>query len=200
METTISKTQIERNTKLIAIGAFFGCIGIICFILHLSPSAILEKLADFAAHHYFLAGFIFLIISLASLKFYYTKNQDEAVRISRGKSRALKRRILLASFKRKIGFARDSENSLYVKKEGIVSLKFNNEEVLASKQDQENRSEVLKKARVLGNLYKQKVIICFKDNVNTKHTLATVWHADEEHVSLKGGATIPVKRILKIEI
>lgn len=200
METVINKKQGERNNKLIAIGVFFGCIGVICMILHVSPAAILEKLADFASHHYFLAGFIFLIISLACLKFYYNKSHDAVMRKSFGKSRALKRRVFLENLNRKIGLVNNSEESLYIRKEKITSLKFSSEEVLASKADQNTRSEALQKARVLGNLYKQKVIICFKDNYTSKHTLATIWHADDEHVSLKGGAIIPVKRIYKIEL
>lgn len=200
METTINKSQSERNTILIAIGVFFGCIGMLCIILHTSPMEILKNLADFAAHHYFLAGFVFLMISLVCFKFYFGKNEDAVKRISQNKNRAMKRRILLANLKRRVGIIGNSEQSLYIKKEKITSLKFKNEEVLESKADQDNRRETLQKARVLGNLYKQKVIICFKDNESAKHTLATIWHADDEYLSLKGGATIPVKRIYKIEI
>lgn len=200
METAVCKTQNEGSVKLIAIAAILGCIGTLCIILHTSPIEILKKLADFAAHHYFLAGFVFLIISLVCLKFYYGKNEDAVMRISQRKSRAMKRRIFLANLKVKAGFISNPEESLYIKKERITAIKFNNVEVLESKSDQYNRKEVLQKARVLGDLYKQKVIISFKDNDSSKHTLATVWHTDDEHVSLIGGVTIPVKRVYKIEI
>lgn len=200
METVVNKTLTERNAKLVALGAVLGCLGIVCIILHISPVMILEALKEFAKHHYFLAGFIFLILSLVCLKFYFKKNEETGLQISRKKSRVMKRRILLSNLRRSIGFIGDPGQSLYIKKEKITSLKFSNNEVLPSREDQELRKEVLQKARVLGNLYKQKVIICFKDNDSSKHTLATIWHTDDEHVSLKGGATIPVKRIYKIEI
>lgn len=200
METTISKTYIERNTKLIVIGAFFGSMGIISLILHISPLAILGKLAGFAEHHYFLAGFIFLIAASACLKFYYSKNAGEGKRISLGKSRAIKRRILLANLKRKIGIIGNLEDSSYIKEDRVALLKFSNEEILISKLAKQNRQETIQKAKILGNLYKQKVIVCFKDNNKAKHTLAIISDAYDEYVLLNSGTKIPVNRIYKIEI
>jgi len=114
METAINKLHSERNATLMAVGVFFGCIGILCIILHSPQMEILKKLADFAAHHYFLTGFVFLMISLVCFKFYYEKNEDYGIRISQKKSRAMKRRILLANLKKRVGFIGNAEESLYI--------------------------------------------------------------------------------------
>jgi hypothetical protein len=82
METTLEKPDRSSNAKLAAISVFFGSVGLLCILLHLSPVAILEKLAAFATHHYFLTGFAFLIISLICLKLYHSRNDEPALRIA----------------------------------------------------------------------------------------------------------------------
>lgn len=201
METTLNKPNSIRNIKLIAVASVFGCMGLICFILHVSPLKILEELANFAAHHYFFAGFVFLVICVVSLKFYFKQNPAELTTGNPAKvSRAAKRRALFARFRMRIGINHPAEESQYVKKEKIKDLRFSIEELLPTKEERANRNILLQKAMSLGNLSKQKVIICFKDTESAKHTIGTVWYADENHVSLKGGATIPVQCIYKVEI
>jgi len=199
METTVIKTNTPHNMRLIAFASVFGCIAVICLILHISPAKILEDLADLASHHYFIVGFVFLVICLTCIKIYYnniSQNSNSPVRTSR----TARRRALLARLKKGLGIENSMPASLYIKKEDLKNLKYPSEELLTTVEEDDQRNKALAKARVLGNLYKQKAIIYFKDKYSLKHTTGTVWHVDDDYISLKGGATIPVKRIYKIEI
>lgn len=200
METTVNIKSNSKGLILIALASIFCCLGIISLILHISPLTIFEALADFAVHHYFLAGFLFLLLAMVCLKFYSKSNEHIKSYISGGISRAARRRAAIANMKKRINISSCIDKSTYIRKEKVTSLKFKSEDVLQTPQERQIRFETLKRALSLGNLYKQKVIISFKAQDDLNHTLGTVWHADEHHVSLKGGATIPVNRILKIEI
>lgn len=199
METAIKKPGSTPNVKLVAISAFFGSIGLLCIVFHISPNTIFEKLADFSAHHYFITGFAFLIISLICLKLYYNRNESP-VRLAQRRSRAMKRRLFLSNLRKRMRLSDPSEESIYIKSEKISLLNFNNKEVLESEAELDNKNHVLQKAQVLGKLYNQKVIICFKDVESAKHTLATVWSIDVNNACLKENAIIPIKSIYKIEI
>lgn len=53
---------------------------------------------------------------------------------------------------------------------------------------------------VLGNSYKHKVKIFFKDLKSIKKVETTVWFVDDKHVALKEGIILPKKSIYKIII
>ncbi len=57
----------------------------------------------------------------------------------------------------------------------------------------------MSRAMTLGNAYKQKVIMFFRDNESDKHVETTIWHVDKKYVSLKSGVTLPVHRIYKLQ-
>jgi uncharacterized protein (UPF0248 family) len=58
----------------------------------------------------------------------------------------------------------------------------------------------LEKALSLGNLYRQKVTIVYAlRNGDLQQVQTTVWSVGEQYVILKGGITIPVHSILKVE-
>ena len=201
METAINKTHTLRNATLPAMALIFGCIGLLCAALHISPWSVLEELVSFASHHYLIAGFISLVLCLTLLKLHYAdvygRHQPKpASRISGAGQRA----AIISDLKKSIVIAAQIQETPYVRKEKIPALSFSTEELLFTEKERENRREALQNAMVLGNLYKQKVILFFEDRESAKHTLCTTWHVDEEHVSLKGGATIPVQRIYRVEI
>jgi len=200
METTVTKTNSSQGTLWVAIGSFLGCLALICLVIQFSNLRVLEALADFATHHYFLAGFIFLIIALSCFKMYssYHEKISPAYRAKKV-NRVARRRTLLANLRKRLSIKNHVAESTFIKSAKITSLQFVTNEVLEKVNDQAARRTALDKARVLGNMYGNKAIICFKDDNSLKHTLATVWQVDDTHVSLLGGATIPLNRIYKVE-
>lgn len=206
METTVVNQKNKNLALWIVLSTMFGLFAIICFILHLSPKEISESLSDFATHHYFLVGFIFLSAALIVLKVYLDKTEVTKPRgngyplqiLQRTRRRKIK--VLYQNLKRSIDHHSSEQQSIFITKEAILNLKLQVNEVLFNGWDRELRWNDLQTALSLGNLYKQKVIICFYDGAIKKHTLATIWQLDNENVSLKGGAVLPIKNIYKIEL
>ena len=85
-----------------------------------------------------------------------------------------------------------------IKKELVSSLKFPNKEVLTSKKAKINRSICLNRASILGNIYRTKMKIIFKDKEGIKKVNTTVWAFTEKYVILKGSNLIPLNRILDV--
>lgn len=200
METTVNIKSKPAAVGRIALASLFCCLGVICLVVHVSPAATFGVLADFAVHHYFLAGFICLLIAGVCLKSYLSINARAGASRPERSVRVTRRSVAIANMKKRAWIASRINESIYVRKEKIEALRFRPEEVLQSADARRHRFETLQKALSLGNVYRQKVIICFMADTTVHHTLGTVWYADEQHVSLKGGATLPVNRILKVEI
>jgi hypothetical protein len=53
---------------------------------------------------------------------------------------------------------------------------------------------------VLGNSYKQKVKVFFKDVVSLRYVETTIWFVGDNHVTLKEGINIPKNKIYKVII
>lgn len=71
METVI-KTQKKRNPiYLIVISSILSFFSLFCFIFHISPTIIAEKLAEFAEHHYLLTALISFVSGIYTIKYYY---------------------------------------------------------------------------------------------------------------------------------
>jgi uncharacterized protein (UPF0248 family) len=89
---------------------------------------------------------------------------------------------------------------LTVPKENIGQFKFCKEEVIKDTSSRKLRMYDLDKALSLGNLYHQKVkIVYMLRNGELQQVETTVWAVGEEYVILKGGITIPVHAILRVE-
>jgi hypothetical protein len=89
---------------------------------------------------------------------------------------------------------------LTVPKENIGQLKFYKEDVLLDINSRKLRMYDLEKALSLGNLYRQKVTIVYRLRTGELQQVeTTVWSVGEQYVILKGGVTIPVRSVLKIE-
>ncbi len=92
------------------------------------------------------------------------------------------------------------ENITMIEKENISELKFATTEVLENETSIVKRNYNIRKAVRLGNLYKGKVKIKFR---NIAHELilvhTTIWALGNDYISLKGGKSIPVKAIEEIE-
>jgi hypothetical protein len=163
-----------------------------------------HSLMDFAAHHYFLTGF--LLITFLIL---FMKSQEPLTKKLRTKMRNHRRSRLnkySGMFKKKMTMpsttteTNDVSKSDLVMKDDVKDLKFPNNDVLGNEAEILKRNEDLLKAMKLGNTFKHKVKLFFKDIHSNKHVVTTVWHTNSNHISLKGGIVIPVRSIYKIEI
>jgi hypothetical protein len=85
-------------------------------------------------------------------------------------------------------------------KSEIENLKFSNKDVLRSRQEAFIRELDLERALKLGNRVKHKVKIFFKANESVNYVETTIWSADPKYISLKGGITIPVASIYKVQL
>lgn len=204
METHAEKMNNRSRNILLAVSSIFLFIALFCFIFHISPKELSHQLANFAKHHYFLTGFICLVVSIVSFKYYHhqpasTDNSKTIVPVGRIRSKRRRLKVMLQNLKRSLDASNDKK-SIFINKSEIAGMKFGSSEVLRHLDDMEARKRDLKNALALGNLYKQKVIIIFDDKGIKRHTLATVWHLDDENVGLKGGTFIPIRTIYKVDL
>lgn len=198
----------NSNSKIKALVALSGISAALVFIasilLHITPLNMANSIVGFATHHYFLMGFISLITMALCVKLY--KSMDE--RIDRnynsknmiGYTRLKKRKKTIQSIREQFFLNTQKLKSHYIEKDQIQSLKFSTNEVLSNDDELLSREQDLLRAMKLGNTVKQKVKIFFKDKESNKYIETTVWHANSNHIVLKGGITIPVRSIYKVVI
>lgn len=87
-----------------------------------------------------------------------------------------------------------------IEKEKVDKLTFPKGEVLGSKEAIKIRTIKLENAVRLGNVEHYKVKIIFRADEGLMMVNTTVWAITNNYISLKGGITIPVKRIYEINI
>ena len=86
------------------------------------------------------------------------------------------------------------------KKEFLYALKFTEEDVIKTRQEQELRMHSLNRAMYLGNVLKNKVRIYFRDSLDRIIYLdTTIWGVTKEDIILKKGVTLPIKSIIEID-
>ncbi|MBI4946768.1 MAG: hypothetical protein HY840_10260 [Bacteroidetes bacterium] len=83
-------------------------------------------------------------------------------------------------------------------KEDVSELHFPREEVLANAEETVQRRLALERAVVLGNTYKGKIKILFKDVAEIKQIETYIWGLTDKRVILKQGTVIPINRILEV--
>lgn len=90
-----------------------------------------------------------------------------------------------------------------MKKINIYKVKefiFSKEDVLKDAKRIVLRKFHLRRALLLGNLYKRKVTLVFKTLEGQMEKVeTTVWAVGDRFVSLKAGITIPIKSIISVE-
>ncbi|WP_026955591.1 hypothetical protein [Algoriphagus vanfongensis] len=87
-----------------------------------------------------------------------------------------------------------------IEKEQINTLNFSRKEVLQSTDEIKLRLADLQRSQTLGNLLHSKVHITFQSaNEQIYEVYTTVWAVASEFIVLKGGVTIPINSILKVE-
>jgi uncharacterized protein (UPF0248 family) len=92
------------------------------------------------------------------------------------------------------------ETIVKIQKEDVVNLKFPDEEVLLNEDEKIALRKQLEQATTLGNGDHGKIKIFFKDNEGSKQVETTIWATGEKNIVLKQGITIPIKRILGVEM
>ncbi|GAB3586879.1 hypothetical protein [Hymenobacter daeguensis] len=84
-----------------------------------------------------------------------------------------------------------------VEKEDIATLHFDHDDVLPTPEARQRRRADADRAVTLGNAYHGKLDIYFKTaDGATKRMATTVWAADAEHLTLKSGASLPLRAVL----
>jgi hypothetical protein len=84
-----------------------------------------------------------------------------------------------------------------VEKEDITSLRFGHDDVLTDAVARQHRRADADRAVTLGNAYHGKLDIYFKTaDGATKRMATTIWAADAEHLTLKSGASLPMRAVL----
>lgn len=87
-----------------------------------------------------------------------------------------------------------------IEKEQVSLINFSKQEVLSDPHELKLRRADLYRSQTLGNLLQTKVNISFVSSdgqVYEVHT--TVWAVGSDFVVLKGGITIPIRSVLKVE-
>jgi hypothetical protein len=83
-----------------------------------------------------------------------------------------------------------------ITKEELHSIAFGEQDVLRTEEERSDRRWQLNRAVILGNLYRNKVKLTFKNSAGyTQEVETTLWSVTEEYVVLKGGRYIPIKAI-----
>lgn len=87
-----------------------------------------------------------------------------------------------------------------INKEEISNLQFSKKEVLLTPDDQKIRFADLQRAQTLGNLLQSKVKLIFETADNRIFQVeTTIWAVGSDFISLKGGVSIPINAIHKVD-
>jgi hypothetical protein len=90
--------------------------------------------------------------------------------------------------------------TVILSKESVAPYVFAQHDVLQDSRLRADRKLQIQKATALGNIYQHKVkIVCQMADGQIGQIITTIWKSDDKYVSLKGGRTIPVSAILRIE-
>lgn len=92
------------------------------------------------------------------------------------------------------------ERPLLIEKELVPSLSFPTEGLPMERQHQINLAFMLETAVKLGNSYKEKIRIIFRDDTGLKMVETAVWQATQKHIVLKGGIIIPFNRVESVQL
>ena len=87
-----------------------------------------------------------------------------------------------------------------IEKEELPSLTFPKEAVHLSDEHRRELDAKLDRARTLGNTEHDKCRILFKDSEGMKYVECTVWSFDKGSIVLKYGNTIPLTRVLDVQM
>lgn len=87
-----------------------------------------------------------------------------------------------------------------VAKEEVPALDFPREPVRLTEEHQLLRTRNIARATMLGNLEHTKCRIVFRDSKGINVVETTIWAYDKQHVMLKAGVTIPIDRVIEVDL
>lgn len=87
-----------------------------------------------------------------------------------------------------------------IPKESIGGLRFPSDEVHRSTEEKNALMEKLRNATALGNIDHHKCRITFVDEEGPKVVETTIWATGDKNIVLKHGMTIPIHRIIDVNI
>ena len=90
--------------------------------------------------------------------------------------------------------------SQIIEKEDISSLNFPSYSLNKTPEEKRELKRKLRNAQILGNIHHNKIRIIFQDETDTREVRTTVWAAGEKHIVLKGGVSIPIRRVVDIRL
>ncbi len=93
----------------------------------------------------------------------------------------------------------ESEYEL-VEKETVADFHFPQVDVLKREEDIKLLKRQLERANSLGNIEHHKVKIYFEDDQGKKVVNTTIWGITDSVILLKKNVTLPIQRIIKLEI
>lgn len=91
-------------------------------------------------------------------------------------------------------------NATIIPKELVASLRFPRQPVVLSEEEHREIQRRMREAALLGNAEHGKCRILFQDEEGLKAVETTIWTYDRHNIVLKYGMTIPVWRVVSIEI
>lgn len=71
METLVKASNTKTKAILITIGTLASIFTLLCLLFHLTPLGMWHFVADYAAHHYFMFGFISALVAIGSWRLYF---------------------------------------------------------------------------------------------------------------------------------
>jgi len=197
---TKSKANQQIDSVWIPIALLCAFVIFVAIALHITPSHIISLIEDFATHHFILMTMVVFFITLLTLRNYYKKhNITNPVRNLKRRKKAEAKMNFVNQVKSKISLEYQIIKSHFVGIYEIESLTFAEKDVLTDDESKAKRFIDLTKAMKLGNSYKVKVKIYFKDSVSNKHLYTSVWFVSSSHVTLKHGMVIPIKSIYQVK-
>lgn len=87
-----------------------------------------------------------------------------------------------------------------IEKESVADLHFPHAPVLKKEEDIKLLKRQLDRANALGNIEHHKVKIFFEDEAGKKVVNTTIWGITDNVILLKKNVTLPIERIIKLEI
>lgn len=94
----------------------------------------------------------------------------------------------------------ETPSALIIPKEQISGLRFPAQPVHANEEQRRSILNTLQQATRLGNAEHGKCRIVFQDDEGLKAVETTIWAFDPDNIVLKYGTTIPVSRVVSIDI
>jgi len=91
-------------------------------------------------------------------------------------------------------------NARIIPKEQVSSLRFPRQALMLSESERSGILHNMEEATRLGNSEHGKCRIVFQDDEGLKAVETTIWTFDPENIVLKYGMTIPVSRVVSVDI